>query len=295
MLPNGINDFFLSNRVDILVTMMEGKVLHNSPMADVCYRDMDKKMNKWLGNIAGLPINTTSATFLRCELGVLPSRLVAERNALYYLWHLRNETWFKDLLPSLQHLTPLSRLTGLLVGNNITFEEFHQYRDRNAWHDTVKKAVLERAQSWYDTSAHRERLPNFQFVYRGRQYLREDSLCELAPTAIQARADRLPGVPNAWEHQQCPFCENENGMNGAHLLQCGSLPGSLLIARDQLRSSMSTRAFAMQVIGCKPCDLVVKGLHLAQKVFKAARRSVQGPASPPSLSQSDVAGEEFNT
>jgi hypothetical protein len=194
--------------------------------------------------------------------------------------------------PALKKSQPLlmhSNLRALLRENR------HIHRDRNAWHDTVKKAVLERAQSWYDTSAHRERLPNFQFVYRGRQYLREDSLCELAPTAIQARADRLPGVPNAWEHQQCPFCENENGMNGAHLLQCGSLPGSLLIARDQLRSSMSTRAFAMQVIGCKPCDLVVKGLHLAQKVFKAARRSVQGPASPPSLSQSDVAGEEFNT
>ena len=133
--------------------MMEGKVLHNSPMADVHYNEMDKKMNKWLGNIAGLPINMTSATFLRCELG----------------------------------------------------------------------------------------------------------------------------VPNAWEHHQCPFCEAENGMNGAHLLQCESLPVPLLAARDQLRSSLSTRAFAMQVTGCKPCDLVKNGLHLAQRVFKAARKAVQAP------------------
>ena len=55
--------------------MMEGKVLHNSPMADIQYNEMDRKMNKWLVNIAGLPINMT---FLRCELGVLPSQLVAE-------------------------------------------------------------------------------------------------------------------------------------------------------------------------------------------------------------------------
>ena len=153
---------------------------------------------------------------LRCELGVLPSQLVVERNALYYLWHLRNET-------SVQHLAPLSRLTGLLVDNDITLEEFHQHGDRTSWHNTVKRAVLKRAESWYDTSAHSERLPNFSFVYRGREYLREESICELAPTAIQARADRLPGVPNAWEHHQCPFCEAKNGMNGAHLLQCESL------------------------------------------------------------------------
>jgi hypothetical protein len=295
LLPSGINDFFLSNRVDMLVTMMEGKVLHNSPMADVHYNEMDKKMNKWLGNIAGLPINMTSATFLRCELGVLPSQLVAERNALYYLWHLRNETWFKDMLPSVQHLAPLSRLTGLLVDNNITLDEFNQHRDRTSWHNTVKMAVLKRAESWYDTSAHSERLPNFRFVYRGREYLREESICELAPTAIQARADRLPGVPNAWEHHQCPFCEAEDGMNGAHLLQCESLPAPLLTARDQLRSSLSTRAFAMQVTCCKPCDLVKSGLHLAQRVFKAARKAVEAPVSQPSSPRSDVAEEEFNT
>jgi hypothetical protein len=92
---------------------------------------MDAKLNKWLGSIAGLPINTTSATFLRCELGVPPSQLVTERNALYFLWHLRNQTWFKGQLPSLLHLSPHSRLTELLVDNNITLEEFHLHNDTN--------------------------------------------------------------------------------------------------------------------------------------------------------------------
>jgi hypothetical protein len=35
LLPNGVMDFFLANRIDILVTMVEGKVLHNSPMGNV--------------------------------------------------------------------------------------------------------------------------------------------------------------------------------------------------------------------------------------------------------------------
>lgn len=294
LLPRGINDFFLANRVDILTTMVEGKVLHNSPMADTCFKDMDGRMNVWLGKVAGLPIHTTSATFLRCELGVLPSQLVAERNALYYLWHLRNETWFKDCLPSLQHLPPLSRLTGVLLDNNITLEEFHEYDNRENWHEVVKNAVLERAKSWYNTSTHTERLPNFEFIYRGRPYLREEYLAELAHVAIEARADRLPGVPSAWDYNPCPFCECASGMNGAHLLQCESLPLTLKETRDAMRGPLSVRAFTMKVLLCEPGELVKRALPFARKVFQAARRAVQGPL-PPSSPQSDVAGEEFTT
>ena len=161
----------------------------------------------------------------------------------------------------MQHLSPLSRLLGILLDNNITLEEFHQYNASENWHQTVRGAILERAKDWYtkgnrhtskSTSygAHTQRLRNFAFQYRGRKYLREKYMHELAPIAIEARADRLPGVPNAWEHNPCPFCEREDGMNGAHLLQCDSLPPSLATTRDQLRGSLSTRAFAMQVEVC---------------------------------------------
>jgi hypothetical protein len=298
LLPKNIHDFFLANRVDILTTMVEGKVLHNSPIADTCFADMDARVNWWLGSIAGLPIRSTSATFLRCELGVLPSQLVAERNALYYLWHLRNETWFKAHLPSMQHLSPLSRLLGILLDNNITLEEFHQYSASENWHELVRRAILERAKDWYTKStsygAHAQRLRNFAFKYRGRKYLREKFMHELAAIAIEARADRLPGVPNAWEHNPCPFCECEDGMNGAHLLQCDSLPTSLATTRDQLRGSLSIRAFAMQVVTCDLTTLVKRALPFAQKVFKAARGAVQD-STPPGSPDSDAAAEQFLT
>jgi len=294
LLPQDITEFFLSSRVDVLLTMVEGKVLHNSPMAGISFTDMDAKVNKWLGAIAGLPINMTSATYLRCELGVLPSQLVAERNALYFLWHLRNETWFKSYLPHLQHLSPLSRLTNLLIDNNITLEEFHKYNNVDKWHKTVKKAVLERALSWYDVSAHGERIPNFGFLYRGQPYLRDDTLGELAPVAIQARADRLPGVPRAWEYHPCPFCGCDNGFNGAHLLQCDSLPLDLAASRDALRSLISVRAFAAKVITCHPSELVKKGLVFAQKVFKAARKAVL-TSSPPASPLSEATDDELFT
>lgn len=98
-------------------------------LGGVLFTDMDAKVNKWLGSVAGLPINATSATSLRCELGVLPSQLVAERNTFYYLWQLRNEAWYRQFLPSLQHLSPVARLTSILIDNNITLEESHSCVD----------------------------------------------------------------------------------------------------------------------------------------------------------------------
>ena len=131
-------------------------------------------------------------------------------------------------------------------------------------------------------------------MYRGQPYLRDDLLCELAPTAIAARADRLSGVPNAWEYHPCPFCGCENGMSGAHLLQCENLPLQLASARDDLRASLPIRDFAVRVVSCQPTELVKRGLHFAQRVFRAARRAVRAPVSINSQ-QSEVAGDEFTT
>jgi hypothetical protein len=292
LLPNNVHDFYLANRVDVLTTMVESKVLHNSPAAGVLYKEMDAKVNKWLGSVAGVPINAASATFLRCEFGVLPSQLVAERNALYYLWHLRNEVWYREFLPALQHLPPVARLTGLLLDNNITLEEFHQHNDSNRWHSLVKAAVLCRAQHWHDVSGLQERLPATSFVYRGQQHLRDDTLADLAGVAVQLRTDRLPGVPNAWEHQQCPLCNSDRGLNGAHLLQCDQLPPALTAARDELRAGEPLPTFAARVLRCKPSAWTRKSLCLGFKIIKVAQRAAQG-LTPPSSPRSEVAGEEF--
>ena len=292
LLPSSAGDFFLASRADILAAMAGGKVLRNAPAAGVTYSGVGAKVSRWLGSIAGLPANTTSATFLRCELGVLPSQLVAERNALYYLWHLRNETWYKHFLPSLQHLAPISRLTGLLLDNNITLEEFRQHAGPAKGRKTAKEAVLKRAQSWHDDSAMKARIPSPGFVCRGRPHLREDPLAEVATTAAQARAGRLPGVPNAWEYHSCPFCGQDSGLNGIHLLQREELPRSLLVARDELLSSRPVGEFASEVISCKPNEFTKRGLCLADRVFRATRRAIRG-SSPPGSPQPDVAGEEF--
>ena len=45
--------------------------------------------------------------------------LIPQRNATYYLWHLRRRVWFRQYLPSLAHLQPVHRITSTVL----------QYRD----------------------------------------------------------------------------------------------------------------------------------------------------------------------
>jgi hypothetical protein len=288
LLPNSTQSFHLSNRVQMLTTMVEGKVLHNSPQADLPYAELDRQLNKWLGAICGLRINGTSASFLRCELGVLPSRLVGERNAMYFLWHLTHESWFRRFLPHLEHLPPLARLTCLPLDYNLTLEDLRECTSAQQWKKMVKDAVLARAQTWYSSCEATDRLNNSGFAYLGRQYMHHDDLGDLAEVAIQMRADRLHGVPNYWEHHPCPFCDVHGGLHGAHLLQCEQLPTNLTTEREQLRLEMgagyTVTALAIRILTCDPAFSDAKflrtGLLFARKVFQAARKLLNTTAPP---------------
>ena len=111
--------------------------------------------------------------------------------------------------------------------------------------------------------------------------------------AIHTRADRLVGVPNEWLHQACPYCHQDDGLNGAHLLQCGHLPDQLIQHRDQLRQGPSVRAFSARVLACDLTNFseLKQGLCFAQKVLKTARQACQG--LPHSSQTSDGAREEI--
>ena len=75
---------------------------------------------------------------------------------MYYLWHLRRRVWFRQYLPSLAHLQPVHRITSMVL----------QYRDLrlqdidcieyDQWRRAVKKAILDRATTYYNTTAYSE-------------------------------------------------------------------------------------------------------------------------------------------
>lgn len=304
LMPGQMYKLFLAGRIRVITTMIEGKVLHNSPMMDLDYKNTDALVNKWMATATGVSVHATSATFMRCELGVLPSKLVAERNAMYFLWHLTHEAWFRQCLPALADLPALSRLTTMLVSYNLTLEELFLY-NKNKWHSAVRDAVLAQANVHHEPkqSLHAARVPNFKFLYLGQSYMYHKLTQELAEEAFYMRTDRLPGVPAPYMYHPCLWCGKERGLNGSHLLQCHQLPTSLTQERDELFQLAATQTsqgpqVPYAVLACNIPDrrassdpralLVRKTLLLFRKIRKRAVTSLSG-ASVGAEAQSSLA------
>ena len=300
LVPHQTAQLHLLSRVRVLTTMVESKVLHNSPLLDVDYKAMDRFLNRWLAVASGMSVNAASATFLRCELGVLPSQLVADRNALYFIWHLSHQAWFREHLPQLTHLSPLSRLTNMLVTYGLSCEELY-LMDLPAWRKAVKQAVLHKALFFHEPKQSQTalRLPDFQFEYLGRQYLHHECTTELAELGIQMRADRLPGVPQAYEHHPCLWCGQQRALNGLHLLQCPQLPDQLVEEREQLRERVGAATtlseLAALLTAChapkKPAPgeegaaaLTMQGLLFFRKISQEAKKQLHAAAEEDSNS-----------
>ena len=278
----------LTQRAQAFYTMVEGKALHNAQVAELDTKRVDSYVNKGLRLVTGL----IDSTHLRCDLGILPSALVVQRNAMYYLWHLRRRVWFRQYLPSLAHLQPVHRITSMVL----------QYRDLrlqdidcieyDQWRRAVKKAILDRATTYYNTTAYSEYslFPDttFCFQYRGQSYLNNRYTTNLAQTAIELRHDRLSGVPSPWEHKPCIYCSKPQGLNGRHLLQCLRLPANLSADRSQLIQAsypdLSLPRFALATTACvgarddanSPLLLFLcRSLVLGRKILRHARRAVR--------------------
>ena len=170
--------------------------------------------------------------------------------------------------------------------------------DYDAWRDNVKKAVLDRSTSYYDTSRHQDYClypqPEYCFMYRGQAYLNNRYTTNLAQIAIELRHNRLSGIRNPWEHQPCVYCHLPEGLHGKHLLQCQQLPADIIAERVKLIEDhfpgLAVAAFARSVVDCvganindrglastTPTDpllhFLCKGLALGRKILRHARKT----------------------
>lgn len=212
-------------RAHALVVMVEGKAMHNAQVADLDVKNINSYVNRGVKAITGL----VDSTLLRCDLGILPAELVVHRNALYFLWHLRHQAWFKAYLPGLATLQPLGRLTSMLLYYPSLRIDVLDTLDYKSWRKRVKLAIIERAESFYNTSDYQaSRLyphPDYYFAYRGQRYTTNSYTTDHAQIALELRQDRLP-LPRhlrPWEHHPCPMCSEPRSLNGRHLLQCPAL------------------------------------------------------------------------
>jgi len=293
--------FYLKSRVQILRTMSESTSLHNSPVSDSAYRQIDTAVNKWLGVAAGCPVAVTRATFLRCELGVLPSQLVAERDALYFLWHLLHLSWFRRHLPALSPLPQVRRLTGFATKHGLDLA-FASVCSREEWHTAVQRAVVRSARHHF-AARPVTWLPNHHFV-RSHRYLKHEHLRDVADVVLQLRNDRLPSAHHPWVYHPCPFCAEPAGLNGLHLLSCDSLPPVFEAERGHLSlqgppPALTPAQFAATVLTCDPkvtsSVWLRQGVLFGRRLCRAAVTSLDPthPSSPSSLS-SQAAADVFD-
>jgi hypothetical protein len=242
----------------------------------VDYAAADRFVNKWLAAVSGCCLSATRATFLRCELGVFPSQVVAERDALYFLWHLQNLSWFRQSLPALTHLQPLERLTSLTLKYGLDLSTAHRC-SKEEWRSAVRDAVESYTERHF-AARPVDWLPNHRFE-RSRQYLKDQATADLGDVVLHLRSDRLPTAPQPWVYHPCPFCQQPRALNGAHLLRCPQLPPSLDEQRRALHAQagpgLSLSALAARVVYCSlPPAPLRRGLVLGRRVSRAAVRAL---------------------
>ena len=68
--------------------------LYPAAVRDVDYDGLDRFLYRSLIDMTRCPSGRTSATFLRAELGLMPSKFMGHVRALNFLWHIRRKAEF---------------------------------------------------------------------------------------------------------------------------------------------------------------------------------------------------------
>jgi len=244
----------LIQRAHALVTLAEGRALHNAQVMDLDTKAINSYINRGLKAITGL----TDATLLRCDLGIMPAELVVHRNCLYYLWHIYRRAWFRDFLPAMQHLYPVRRITSITLQYDDIHLDVLASDTSDQWHNRVRKAVAKKATTFYDVSKYQDRpmYPEQVYEFRkgGQRYVTNPDTLDLAQVALELRQHHLPVARNLlpWERHPCPFCGLQESMNGYHLLQCYQVPDDLSSERGAIIADyyrgISVESFAKGVV-----------------------------------------------
>jgi hypothetical protein len=145
--------------------------LYPAAVRDLDYAGIDRFVNRILCRITGCPQRWTSATFLRAELGLLPSKYMAHQRALMHLWHLHNEAWFRNHLGDLRGAGPLKRLTNLAALYQLDLSTL-RLSSKAAWDKNVKAAVRAAACRDVDVDLLVRTLPEARDEFKAREYLR---------------------------------------------------------------------------------------------------------------------------
>ena len=239
--------------------VVHAKALYPTAILDIHYQNLDVRVNGCLRDVFNMPLQC-SATYLRRELGIWPSKFYAHRRALRFAWKLHHEHWTKPAFQHLSratHLPPvyedtwvpggvLTRLSRILGLYGLTWKNVYRTSDWDKWSERIHQALSHALNHLVDEWAHHYGFPHTYKAITSFQpplpsYLEVGG--DLACAGLRFRYARLRSLPyrDPTNHGTCRFCQ-QGPENGHHLLHCTSLPDDLNTHLLQLCQAITQEA-----------------------------------------------------
>jgi hypothetical protein len=213
--------------------------LYPAAVRDVDYDGLDRFLYRSLIDMTRCPSGRTSATFLRAELGLMPSKFMGHVRALNFLWHIRRKAWFRHHLPYLRGPGPYNRLLGIAALYNIDVAMVEQ-RGKEEWDALVKSSVQQAAAAYMTRQLEDRELPPAERRMQCRRYvriggcnarygvrLRWDMLCRRHPRwADPPEQKQLAVLPRQQAFSRCDTCQRWHRPTAATMgegIRCSAL------------------------------------------------------------------------
>ena len=213
--------------------------LYPAAVRDVDYDGLDRFLYRSLIDMTRCPSGRTSATFLRAELGLMPSKFMGHIRALNFLWHIRRKAWFRHHLPYLRGPGPYNRLLGIAALYNIDVAMVDQ-RGKEEWDALVKSRVQEAAAAYMTRQLEDRELPPAERRMQCRRYVRIggcnarygvrfrwDMLCRRHPRwADPPEQQQLTVLPRQQAFTRCDTCQRWHRPTAATMgegIRCSTL------------------------------------------------------------------------
>lgn len=293
----------LSSQLKMVNSDVLAGVLYPAAVHDLDYGRIDRFVNSLLRRLTGCE-RGSSATFLRCETGLLPSKFLGHRRALQFWRHISHDAWFAPLVPSFHGQGPLKRLTGIAAVYGLSETTVLDVStgvsypfDKDRWKEKVREVVDNVAVEHLQKEAADRQLPGPQFVRRKRDNGEEMvTLLKLVPRPYVAKGGDLAkhGVVfrhcavlgrfaswNPWQHAQpCRHCSTRAKFGDPyHVFTCPGAPADFLEARKRVLRRLGLPANAPDTASrfadmkwAKGDAVWLKaGLNLMRKAYKLAQ------------------------
>ena len=233
--------------------------LYPAAVQDIDYRAIDVFVNKRVREITGCPRHT-SATLLRCELGILPSEFAAHRRQLQLWYHIHFEAWFGGDLGLLVGTGPYTRLKKIAIMYGLptlddgpvstwTFVDgkgMKEQYDKVSWRKQVYEGVISAA---IDDLAEAARIRQYDVPEGTTGFSKSAGTMQILPRryvtlggnlakyGLQYQQALLQGQCPSWKIKagktigKCKYCEAPSG-DLIHVLQaCSRVPEKFRLLR----------------------------------------------------------------